>query len=1054
MTTERTLLNDLFDRAVGTPVYFDVETFSRRNLKECRAHVYAADPSTGMLIMCYAVGDGDVQLWKSGDPPPAPFTDPTRYTFVSDNWTFENLILTHVLVPQHGFAPIPIEQQDCAQRRALSCAYPAELGRRCAALDLPYKKDPTARRAMLRLSRLHTYKDPAKRERDFALLVERCRTDVEATRAAYNHPRLRPLPPEERHLLLLDAAINARGVRANIPFLKAANALRQQVQHDINARIAELTEGAVTSVYQTERLRKAINDRGHSMATLGKRAVAATLAHDPDDVSRELLELRQRGAHQNVFPRLLAYADPSDERIRGALRYHGAGPGRWTSPGAQLHGLSRNDADYPAVLIDALMAGNHAELARFGDLLKVIGQLERASLCAADGHELHCADLSMIESRITAWVAGEAWKLAAFKRYDESNGDKSLDPYRVFAHRILQSNSPVSEISAAERQLGKCGELACGFGGGVGAWRRIAKDEDVRSDDEVKAIVRAWRIAHPKVCALWDRLTRCAKGSIYTGKPGLVSAEPHIVTNFDGYALTITLPTSRSINYPGARLVPNEKFVNVRDIEFMDNANGQWKPMRAWHGVLTENVVQGIARDLLAAAIIRTEARGCKVVHHAHDELVVEAPIGVISAQDVLALLLEAPPWAAGLPLGGKVRSGPLYFEAGEATPTETRPHVESDDRERAQRESPISPDGRAPDSRPHVCVLCKLNPSDGTERQIADDAWLHPRCEDAYIRARMIEDGTWRESSAPAPPPQSPPSPSPSSSPAPAPAPARANGNGNRRGGFAPSIVSATICCPFHDDWEPSCALYSDGHYHCFGCGTHGPIEDLDLQDDELAQLAARAGTAVESNARTLKLAFKLWDEGEPITGTLGTRYFVDIRKLDLAALPADIDKVLRFHPRCVFGGNGARHPCLLALFRDVEDNAPAGIHRIGLTADGNKIGRLTLGRWAKPRAIKLWPATNRLTIGEGIETVLGAIRCGAITPPAWAVGGRTSIAAFPVLPGIKALTILVDNDGGQARPDAEACAARYVAAGCRVRLLSTTRVKDFNDLTMKVTT
>jgi hypothetical protein len=79
----------------------------------------------------------------------------------------------------------------------------------------------------------------------------------------------------------------------------------------------------------------------------------------------------------------------------------------------------------------------------------------------------------------------------------------------------------------------------------------------------------------------------------------------------------------------------------------------------------------------------------------------------------------------------------------------------------------------------------------------------------------------------------------------------------------------------------------------------------------------------------------------------------------------------------------------------------------------------------------------------------VLGAIRCGAVTPPVWAVGGRTSFAAFPVLPGIRALTILVDNDG-VARPDAEACAARYVAAGCRVRLLTTKRVKDFNDVVM----
>ena len=469
--------------------------------------------------------------------------------------------------------------------------------------------------------------------------------------------------------------------------------------------------------------------------------------------------------------------------------------------------------------------------------------------------------------------------------------------------------------------------------------------------------------------------------------------------------------------------------------------------MRAWHGILTENVVQGIARDLLAAAIVRAEARGWKVVHHAHDELVVEAPIDAISAQDVLALLLEAPPWAAGLPLGGKVRSGPLYFEAGEAAPTETRPH----DRERAQRESPILSNdfGEAPDSPPHVCVLCKLNSPDGTERQIADDAWLHPRCEDAYIRARMAEEGIPCESAAPAPQPQAPPAAPQLQAPPPTPS------SGNGRGDFAPSTVVATICCPFHDDSTPSCALYSDGHYHCFGCDAHGPIEDLDLEDDELAQLAARrAGTAVESDVRKFKLALKLWDEGEPIPGTLGERYFVDTRKLDLAVLPADINKVLRFHPRCVFGGNGARHPCLLALFRDVESDAPAGIHRIGLTAAATKIERLTLGRWTKPRAIKLWSATNRLTIGEGIETVLGAIRCGAVTPPAWAVGGRTSIAAFPVLPGIRALTILVDNDGGQALADAKACAARYVAAGCRVRLLSTTCVKDFNDLTMRVTT
>jgi hypothetical protein len=705
------------------------------------------------------------------------------------------------------------------------------------------------------------------------------------------------------------------------------------------------------------------------------------------------------------------------------------------------------------------MAGDCAELTRHGDLLVVVGQLERAALCAALGCELICVDLNAIESRVTAWVAGETWKSQVFAHYD-ATGDKDIEPYRVFAHRMLQKNSPVSEITAAERQLGKCGELAFGFGGGIKAWRNKAHDEDIRSDDEVKAIVRAWRIAHPKICQFWERLARAAHNAIATGKPVQVSATPRLVADFDGYALTITLPSGRVINYPGARLIPNEKY-GGHDIEFMDNTRGKWAPIRAWHGVLVENVVQGIARDLLAAAIVRAETRGWQVVHHAHDELVVEAPVGAIPPQDVLALLLEAPPWAADLPLGGKVRSGPLFFE-GPATaesPAPIEAHVESGSHvksvgELPDDEAPVLPpaeaaapwEGDSVSKTSHICIQCKLDPPDGTERLIADDAWLHARCEDAYLRVRLTEEGM---ASAGAPQLQTPPPQIATPS-----APASVPPSGNGFDDSAPSTVSATICCPFHEDWEPSCALYDDGHYHCFGCGAHGPIEDLDLEDDELAQLATHARAATDSDERKFKLALKLWDQGKPIAGTLAARYLADTRKLDLAALPRSIDEVLRFHPRCVFGGNGARHPCLLALFRDVEGDAPAGIHRIGLTADANKIERFTLGRWPQPRAIKLWPATNRLSIGEGIETVLGAIRRGAITPPAWAMGPKADIARFPVLPDVARLTILVDKDDATARTNAETCAARYVAAGCKVRLLTTTNVKDFNDLTMKVTT
>lgn len=670
-------------------IYWDIETFSQCNLTDYGAHRYATDPSTGTYFFCFACDDDEVQVWRPGDPVPEPFANPAGHLFISDNWEFDRAIHANILVPRYGFPPIPIENQDCAQRRALANAFPAELGLRCEALGLPYRKDPEARKAMMRLSRPQTAKkrkkpvDPAAHERDLALVLERCKSDVLATRAAYNSPRLRLSLPEERHLLLHDAAINTRGVHANVPFLEAAHTFAVQERNAVNTRLNELTAGLITSVNQVAKIMEAVNAHGHDMTSLNKRSVAATLAHQPESFVRELLQLRQRGAYASThkFKKLLNFVDPTDHRIRGALRIYSGGPGRWSSIGAQLHNLPRDDDEFPLSLIDALLAGNRAELARWGNPLKVVSELSRAALSAASGHKLICADFGAIESRVNAWFASETWKLETFRRFD-ATGDKELDLYRVLAHRMLHKNTPVSEIIAAERQLGKCAELACGFGGSVGAWRRIAGD-DGRSDAEVLAIIKQWRDAHPAIRAFWHDLAQAARIAIRTGHPILVAAAPRppIVAAFDGYALTLTLPSGRAINYPGAHLVPNSKFEDGDpDIEFFDNARGQWKPARAWYGMLVENVVQGTARDLLAAAIIRAETRGWKVVFHCHDELVVEAPKDSISEQDVLALLLEPPAWAAGLPLGGKVHSGPIYLDApatGEPPPQpETEPEI------------------------------------------------------------------------------------------------------------------------------------------------------------------------------------------------------------------------------------------------------------------------------------------------------------------------------------------------------------------------------------------
>jgi DNA polymerase len=269
------------------------------------------------------------------------------------------------------------------------------------------------------------------------------------THAAYHSPRLRPLISAEREQVLLDARVNDRGIRANVPFLEALRDLAVTERNAVNVRLNELTAGVVTSVDQVQRIKALVNAQGHDMASLGKRSVSATLAHEPDDYVTELLQLRQRGAYASVrmAKRLLGYGDPHDSRIRGALRIYGAGPGRWSSPGAQLQNLRRNDTGYPTSLVDAVIAGNRAELARYGNPLEVAAQLSRAALCAT--LRLGAADFSAIESRILAWLAGEEWKLAAYRQYD-ATGDKTIEPYRVIAAKMLHKDP--QDIVKAERQ--------------------------------------------------------------------------------------------------------------------------------------------------------------------------------------------------------------------------------------------------------------------------------------------------------------------------------------------------------------------------------------------------------------------------------------------------------------------------------------------------------------------------------------------------------------------------------------------------------------------------
>jgi DNA polymerase len=977
---------------------------------------YAADPTTQVLCVGFAVDVEPTRIWIPGQPIPLEFaqaaSDPSWHV-VAHNDLFERAIEERILAPQVNWPLVPIERHICTMGLALANALPGALEKAAAALQLPYQKDAAGKRLMLQLSRprrarkgedpnvLHWIDDPDLLER----LYRYCEKDVEAERALFHH--LPPLSPEEQQLWILDAQINRRGFAVDVELAQGACEIVRAEQEALNLEISVLTDGKVTSVNQVARIQELLRERGHQLTTLSKRSVSAVLAHDPPEETRRLLELRRAGALASVrkLESLLASVD-SDSRLRGTLKYHGSSTGRWSGTLYQPQNLKKPQSKDLDAAVDAVLARDRNSIRQLGDPLSIIADLSRSMICAAPGHMLVGGDLSAVESRILSWLAGETWKIENYRAFDRT-GDPKLEPYCVTASRMLgRSVTPDDEPG---RQIGKTADLALGFGGGLRAWRRFNPD-DPRSDDEITRNVADWRAAHPAIVRFWRTLENTIRRSIRTGQRVSLG---NLAAEYTGGNLYLVLPSGRRLVYPEAHLGLGQ-FKGTTQVYFKDNARGGWDEIRGWYGTWAENVVQAVARDLLASAIARAEAAGLAVVLHVHDELVTEIPEEHVDTEQFLKLMTTPPAWAAGLPIAAKVRAGKRYAKT-ESKTTAAQP---------AERVTAIQPE------KPAAIDAGVATPIPGTKLLNGTSVPFDFTAEPIVLERAQ--------------------------KPVPVPLADIIGG----------PLADGKLCCPFHDDSTPSLHIYAD-HYHCFACGAHGDvfdwlreIEGLDYEA-ALELLTNWQGPVSKpqnrsSDARTLASALRLWELAQPIAGTPAIRYLADVRGIDVDALPTNIETVLRWHPRCPFGP-GVTQPSLIALYRDVESDAPAGIHRIAVTPEalaGGKVERRTLGRWPTPRAIKLWPVTAQLFLGEGIETVLAAATRmqyrDAPMQPAWAAGASGNLAKFPVLLGLERLILLVDYDpAGEA--SIETCRVRWREAGRDVRRLRPQLPgSDFNDLVL----
>jgi DNA polymerase len=491
----RAVIADTTDSAVRHVLHRDYETRGQLLLKRVGTHRYAADPSTEVLCCAFAIDDEPVQLWTPGDPVPPEFIEAAQkpdLIVAAHGDHFEGAIEHHIMAPRFGWPLIPLERHRCTMATALALGLPARLSMAAAALELANRKDVAGERLMHQMSKprrarqdedpsqVHWFEDDDRLRR----LHDYCRQDVEVERELFD--RLSRLSATEQSLWALSCTINERGFRVDRQFAEAARRIAQAAAPKIDAELAEITSGAVAGINQVARLIQWLQDQGCTAQKLDRKAIERQLEkEDLPPAVRRVLELRLGGAQAAVkkIDALLGRAG-ADHRVRGAFRYHGASTGRWAGEGFQPQNLKRPVAEDVDAAIAAVATGDYEHVCRlYPRPLSVVGDCSRSMIVAAPGHVLIGADFSSIESRVLAWIAGEEWKLDAYRRYDATR-DPRDEVYCETACKIFRVPSGSYTKGSPERSVGKTCDLAFGYMGGLGAWRKFEPDRF--TDQEVE----------------------------------------------------------------------------------------------------------------------------------------------------------------------------------------------------------------------------------------------------------------------------------------------------------------------------------------------------------------------------------------------------------------------------------------------------------------------------------------------------------------------------------------------------------------------------------------
>lgn len=640
--------------------HVDFETFSELDIRKVGAHRYARHPSTEVLIACYLLpGMHEVATWlPRQEAPPARLMAWVRQggKVGAHNAAFERAIWRWALRGrQHkGIPEVKDNQWVCTAAKAAASGLPRSLDKALKAAGLEVSKDLEGSKLINVFCKLRkpTKADARTRilpEQDarFQRFIEYCQQDVRGEVAL--DEALPDLIPRQRRMFLLDMAMNDRGLPIDIPLVRKALKVVKTLEEDIGRRVSALTGGLKAT--QVAKMIEMFAERGLDIANMQKNTIEEALKDTNLDAgTRALLELRVEAgkASTKKLISMMACADPDDWVVQGGFLYHGAHTGRYAGRLVQPHNFIRGMLkDHQRDLVFDLLEYEDADLFMllYDKPIDIISQCMRGFIRAPAGYELAVVDYTAIEARILAWVAGEETILAAYR--------KGLDVYKVMAVTLFRLKD-VSEVSDEQRRIAKNLVLGCGYQlGGVKFVDYCANAGVIITEEFAKSAVATYRKGVPAIVASWKTVEQLVANAIR--HPGTVYEGLKCRFYMYEHWLCIELPSGRSIKYPYARAVPVERWGKpAYEISFRTEIKGQFVREKTYGGKLIENIVQGIAFDVMQEGMLSAETNGYPVFGTVHDEALTMRKKGTSNIKELEALVCNVPAWSKGMPLAAK----------------------------------------------------------------------------------------------------------------------------------------------------------------------------------------------------------------------------------------------------------------------------------------------------------------------------------------------------------------------------------------------------------------